>query len=270
MSDVQVVPGNAPLAEIVAALERNWRACVREFRLAAATRLRDDDELFWYVTGLPDPAFNSVMYANLTPERIDVAVAEIRELRRQHGVPMNWLVGPTSRPTNLPSQLRARGFRYIADIVPLMLRLADLPPAGAPVPGLTVEQVMNAAVLDQWIVTEGRGFELAGVMDRGVTALRQGMGVGDGVLRTHLLGRLHGRPVATASVILAGGIGGIFDVSTVPEARHLGIGTAMTRAALDIVAARGYEVVFLQASAMGQRLYRRLGFRDCCSCAVYG
>jgi ribosomal protein S18 acetylase RimI-like enzyme len=264
------LPGDAPDADIVAALEQNWRACVREFGHAPATRLRDDHELFWYVTGLPDAAFNSVMYANLAPDRIDAAVEEIRALRRQHGVPMNWLIGPTSRPTNLPSQLRARGFSYIADLVPLTLKLADLRPGSNPRAVLTVERVESTDVLEEWIDAESRGFELAGTLDQGIATLRRGMGIGDATVRTHLLGRVDGRPVATASVVLAGGIGGIYDVSTVPEMRQRGIGTAMTRAALDLIRVAGHELAFLQASEMGQNLYRRLGFRDRCICAVYG
>ncbi len=267
---VPALPGDAPDADVVAALERNWRACVREFGHAPATRLRDDDELFWYVTGLPDAAFNSVMYANLGPDRIDAAVDEIKALRRQHRVPMNWLIGPTSRPTNLPSQLRARGFQYIADLVPLTLKLADLRPGSSPRAVLTVERVESTSVLEEWIEAESRGFELAGALDRGIATLRRGMGVGDGVLRTHLLGRVDGAPVATASVVVAGGIGGIYDVSTVPDLRERGIGTAMTRAALEVIRAAGHELAFLQASVMGQRMYRRLGFRDRCTCAVYG
>jgi ribosomal protein S18 acetylase RimI-like enzyme len=266
----RILPGDAPDAAVVTALEQNWRACVREFDLAPETSIRDDAEMFWYMTGLPDAAFNSVMYANLTPERIDAAVDEVRALRRRHRVPMNWLIGPTSRPTNLPSQLRARGFSYIADLVPLTLKLADLRPGPPPPDGLTIERVEDTATLEEWIDAERGGFELAGELDRGITTLRRGMGPGDGTVRTHLLGRLDGWPVATASVLLAGGIGGIYDVSTMPVARNRGIGTAITRAALALIRAHEYQMVFLQASAMGQRLYHRLGFRDRCVCAVYG
>ena len=96
------------------------------------------------------------------------------------------------------------------------------------------------------------------------------MGIGHGLPLHHLLGRLDGRPVATASVLLDGGIAGVYDVSTVPGARRRGIGTALTVAALQLGRADGYEIAFLQPSAMGRRLYERLGFRECCVCRVYG
>ena len=92
-----VVPADAAPETIVGAVERNWRASVRAFGLAPTTVVRDDPELFWYVTGLPDAAFNSVMYANLAPERVDAAVDELFRLRETYDVPMGWLVGPTSR-----------------------------------------------------------------------------------------------------------------------------------------------------------------------------
>ena len=131
-----VLAATAPHDAIVAAVEQNWRAALCTFGLAPGTTIRDDAELFWYVTGLPDPSFNSIMYANLAPDRIDAAVEELHALRRRHGVPVNWVVGPTSRPLDLPDQLRARGLRHLLDLTPLTLTLADLRDDDPPPPGL--------------------------------------------------------------------------------------------------------------------------------------
>src|SRR5262249_47395823 len=149
-----------------------------------------------------------------------------------YGVPMGWLVGPASRPADLPARLQARGLQHRVTLTPMTLALASVQAEPVPVPGLTIERVTDAAGLAAWIVAEGRGFQSTGALGRGLAALRRGMGVGHGLPLYHLLGRLDGRPVATASLLLAAGIVGIFDVSTVPEARQRGIGTAMTVAAL--------------------------------------
>jgi GNAT superfamily N-acetyltransferase len=285
-----IVPADAPHEVIAAAVDRNWRASVKAFGLAPTTLVRDDDELFWYVTGLPDAAFNSIMYANLAPERIDAAVEELQWLRRLYDVPMGWLIGPSSRPADLGERLAARGLVHRTTLTPMTVALASVQagPSTVPgsaaeaggieglsveagtVPGLTVERVRDAAVLEAWIAAEARGFQSTGPVGRGLMALRRGMGVGHGYPLTHLLGRLDGRPVATASALLAGGIVGIFDVATVPAARGRGIGTAMTLAALEVGRSAGYEIAFLQPSAMGRRLYERLGFRQRCTCQVFG
>lgn len=264
-----IVPRDAAPETVIDAVERNWRASVRTFGLAPTTVLSDDPDLSWYVTGLPDAAFNSIMYANLAPERVDAAIDELFRLRETYGVPMGWLVGPTSRPANLAARLQARGLRHGVTLTPMTLALATIQPEPVSVSGLTIETVEDAATLAAWADTEGRGFQSVGALGRGLAALRRGMGVGHGVPVYHLLGRLGGRPVATATYMLADGIVGVYDVSTVPEARQRGIGTAMTVAALQAGRAAGYEIAFLQPSAMGRPLYERLGFRQCCTCDVY-
>jgi GNAT superfamily N-acetyltransferase len=253
---------------VTVAIDLNWRASSRAFGLARSTVIRDDDELFWYVTGLPTAAFNSVMYANLAPERIDAAIAELRALRVTHGVPIGWLVGPTSRPTDLGAQLQARGLRHTVDLTPMTIPLATLP-AVEPVPGLSVERVEDQGTYEAWIDAERRGFASDDDAEAGLPALRLEMGIGHRFPLHHFLGRLNGAPVATASLLPAGGIAGIYDVSTVPTARRRGIGTAMTVTALQEARALGYEIAFLQPSAMGRPLYERLGFRQRCVCSVY-
>jgi GNAT superfamily N-acetyltransferase len=254
---------------VLAAIDLNWRASSRAFSLAPTTTIHDDDELFWYVTGLPTAAFNSVMYANLAPERIDAAVEALSALRETHGVPIGWLIGPSSRPTDLGAQLVARGFRHLVDLTPMTASLAAIP-VDAPVPGLTVERVESPAAYEAWIVAEHRGFEAEGDAESGLAALRRAMGIGHGFPLHHFLGRLDGEPVATASLLPAGGIAGVYDVSTVPEARRRGIGTAMTLATLRAARDLGYQLAFLQPSAMGRPLYERIGFRQRCICPVYG
>lgn len=255
---------------VLAAIDLNWRASSRAFGLAPSTVIRDDDELFWYVTGLPSGAFNSIMYANLpTPDRIDAAVAELHALRERHGVPVGWLVGPSSRPTDLDRQLEARGLELRVTLIPMTMTLDALPSA-EPVPGLTVERVEDPAAYEAWIIAEHRGFEEEGDAESGLAALRRAMGIGHGYPLYHFLGRLDGAPVATATLLPAGGIAGIHDVSTVPAARRRGIGTAMTLAALREARRLGYAIAFLQPSAMGRPLYERIGFRQRCACPAYG
>src|SRR5262245_19793467 len=88
MHDILHDPSESTL---LVAIDRNWRASMRAFGLAPQVHLRDDERAFWYITGVPDSAFNSIMYANLAPDQIDAAVQELRGLRAGYAVPMNWL-----------------------------------------------------------------------------------------------------------------------------------------------------------------------------------
>jgi len=54
---------------------------------------------------------------------------------------------------------------------------------------------------------------------------------------------------------------GIFNVATPPEHRGHGYGAAITAQAIHDGFAAGAELSWLQSSAMGESVYRRLGFR---------
>jgi ribosomal protein S18 acetylase RimI-like enzyme len=76
------------------------------------------------------------------------------------------------------------------------------------------------------------------------------------------VGRLEDRPVTTAMGWTANGATGIFQVATAPVDRRRGYGGAVTsRAVLDGFAA-GADLAWLQSSRSGERLYRKLGFRQ--------
>jgi ribosomal protein S18 acetylase RimI-like enzyme len=85
----------------------------------------------------------------------------------------------------------------------------------------------------------------------------------------HVIGLLDGTPVATASLMVAGGAAGIYNVVTLESVRRRGIGTAMTAAAVRRGAERGMELATLQASSMGRPVYERLGFRFVCDLVPY-
>jgi GNAT superfamily N-acetyltransferase len=74
-------------------------------------------------------------------------------------------------------------------------------------------------------------------------------------------GYLDGKAVATCSLFLTGRVAGIYNVSTLPEARGRGIGEAMTWRAVEVGAERGALIASLQASDMGRPVYERMGFR---------
>jgi ribosomal protein S18 acetylase RimI-like enzyme len=69
-----------------------------------------------------------------------------------------------------------------------------------------------------------------------------------------------GEPAAGAMVILSHGIGGIYWVGTLPAARGRGLAELCTRAAGNAGFDMGARVITLQASIMGDPIYRRMGY----------
>jgi ribosomal protein S18 acetylase RimI-like enzyme len=83
------------------------------------------------------------------------------------------------------------------------------------------------------------------------------------------VGSLDGRVVASSGMMLAGGVAGIYNVATAPDARRRGIGAALTAAAVAEGRERGYEVAVLGASELGYGVYARMGFREVCRDRVW-
>jgi ribosomal protein S18 acetylase RimI-like enzyme len=76
------------------------------------------------------------------------------------------------------------------------------------------------------------------------------------------LGRAAGRDVTTAASYVVDGDVGIFNVATPSEYRGRGYGVTITSHAILEGFAAGADFAYLQSSAIGESVYRRLGFRE--------
>lgn len=144
--------------------------------------------------------------------------------------------------------LRERGYRLGS--APAMVLPPDSEPRPAP-PDLRVVEVADADgardAANLWIEGFGiDGADPASVLDeRGLRAWRVWVGYANGV------------PVSTAAAWTGEGFVGIYAVATSRTARGRGYGEALTWAA---VGADPSMPATLQASSMGEPVYRRMGF----------
>lgn len=77
-------------------------------------------------------------------------------------------------------------------------------------------------------------------------------------------------PVATAATVVSRGVIGVYNVATMPDVRGRGYGEAVMRHAIEAAAAEsGLHRVILQSTAMGESLYKQLGFREVTRVVVF-
>jgi GNAT superfamily N-acetyltransferase len=265
---VSASPAELGPARVVELIEANDAAFLLGLGRAGGGEERHDRHLHWIIGGSPVDYHNCVLHADLAPEQVEGAIEEAIEAFRAHGVPGTWHVGPSSRPLDLGPRLLARGFGggwadqgMAADLMAL--------PEDVPVPAeLRITRVRDRQGLRHWAAA--RALDPEGELEsRWVAEMYARIGLGDEVPWRHYLGWLGEQPVATATLCLGAGVAGLYFVLTNPAARRLGIGAAITLAALRDARAIGYRVGVLGASPMGHPLYRRLGFADYCRIKVY-
>jgi GNAT superfamily N-acetyltransferase len=122
---------------------------------------------------------------------------------------------------------------------------------------LRIEQVRDHAMLEVWKQVSAAGFGVDIQVHADAYARH---GFGPQAVSLHYTGYLDDEPVTSGTLLLAGGIAGIWDVSTPPAHRGKGFGGAITLAMLRTAHERGYQYAWTWSSRMGKRVYERVGF----------
>ncbi|HZO73799.1 MAG TPA: GNAT family N-acetyltransferase [Ktedonobacteraceae bacterium] len=256
------------LSSLLPAMEANVHAAwIRLSRMLGA-EIHDEPQLLWFSSGRPFHLANGIMHAHFPSNNIKETFEEKLKQLTAPRVPLAWLVGPCTHPTDLGNYLQERG--WMRDDAPGMAidlqTLGNQPPLP---PRLTIERVDDGAALSTWLRVMTVGSELPDeilslLLD--ITAKRDFKAVPD----VHCyLGKLDGEPVATSLLFLGGGVAGIYNVATLSEARQQGIGSTLTVIPLLEARKQGYRIGTLQSTPMGLNLYRRLGFREYCLFSAY-
>ncbi len=245
---------------LVDAIEQNCIDFFMNFGRGPGCEVHEDRGVTWFATGLPDPLFNGVMTARLAPEdvgrRVDDLLAEFRKRR----LPLEWTVGSSTVPSGLGSHLRARGLTHVLVVPGMAMDLTQLP--DEPLPrNLTIDRAEHRGDLEAFLRVFAATFKIDEALLPRLVTIRMGLPT-NRESSIALLGRLDGRPVASAEVFASAGVAGLYSVGTLPAVRGQGLGRAMTVAALGEARDRGYRVGVLQGTEMGVPVYRRLGFRE--------
>ncbi|MBA3824267.1 MAG: GNAT family N-acetyltransferase [Ktedonobacterales bacterium] len=254
------------VAAIEAAFVQYTVACV----LAAGGEAHTEPSMTWVYGTNHLAYFNGVFQTTLSDADAPAAIEERLRFFAEQGRRMTWWVTPNSRPVNLPQLLAAHGMHETWRDTGMALDLSTLAPGAPPLAkGITVAPVANAAEFRDWLHAFGAGFDLPEGITQSYGAMLQSVPFGQHPVGPFFLARQAGEPVGTSALFTTAGVAGVYEVCTAPHARGQGIATALVLAALRQGMARGYRVGVIHASEMGERVYRRLGFRAYCTLAAY-
>jgi len=248
-----------PTDLIPAAIEGNLFALYRTVAEFSKKPIHIGPKVSW-VNFTPSPWAGTIFGADFPAADAGKEIRSVKEQIRLGNAPRSWRTGPSTRPENLEAYLLVEGFAKKWDSAGMGMELAGAPfDAGMP-PGLEIEPVSSDLALREWawVATLGLFNRPESEADYFYELMRSAKACGR---LDFFLGRYEGRPAASSAAFFHDGIAGIYFVATLPEFRRKGFGRSITFAPLRKAQGAGARGAILQASALGEAVYRRLGFQ---------
>ena len=235
----------------------NYAEALREMSRRSAGAVHDEDGLLLFAGGHALPVLiNGAMRTDTAVAPADVlARARAFFAARQRGFS---IIVRAHADADLQEAAAAAGLLAYGAAPGMVLdhRLADAVPPG----GVRLRRVASLADATEFASVMDAAYESLG-MPRGVAAVQ--FARLEALVAPHIvavLADVDGVPSAGALTIVTHGVAGVYWVGTRPQARGRGLAELCTRAVGNAGFDLGARVAALQASPMGEPVYRRMGY----------
>jgi len=236
-------------------MQENMLAYFRLFAGLSGVTVADED-VFWFVNAKAEPG-NHTLRTRIPSADVESRIDEITDQIGQYADHMDWLVFPSCQPADLGKRLEARGMSGGPGGIWMIADLTSLPGQFSRPDRFRISRVLNAKMLDTWKQVSAAGFGFDAQIYFDAYARRD---FGSEAVSLHYIGYQQDEPVTSSTLLMAGDIAGIWDVSTPASFRGQGYGSAITLAMMQEAHDRGYQHAWVWSSNMGKRVYEKVGF----------
>jgi GNAT superfamily N-acetyltransferase len=235
-------------------LTANFVGAIKAFAECAGGKVKETSGVICIKTPLK-PAFFNTTFLNAHTTLSKNLLEKIKAFYRDRKEEWCFTVSPGAEPLleTIIEHAKVSGRNTTAEMVVSKenVRFREQPP------DLEIEVVSNLKSLGTWLRVSEKGWGI----EPGSLRLHVTKKTLEFPGATYFLGLNNGKPVSTSMSFISDKIVGIYNVSTIPEARGKGFGEALTAAAIKHGFENGCTISSLQASPKGFPVYFRMGFR---------
>ena len=229
-----------------------------------ANRVAHTNEAIKWVITRPSVWPNYLFDEQFEKSNIEEQIIYIKNQIKTKKAPSQWFIGPRSNSPNLANILNKHSFTKIGQWPGMAVRLSEMNKNFPKPLNLTIKIIDDNKTLIQWVEVVSLAMFGGGFI--GIDLFKNL--ISEQNVRFYLA-LLNQKPVATSMLFISSGIAGLYLISTLPEYRNQGIGTIVTLAPLIDAQKIGYCIGGLFATYLGERVYRKIGFKKYCNFDIY-
>ncbi len=207
-----------------------------------------------WVNTTPSTWPNFIFDSNFKADELNDRVREINAEIETLVVPPLWIVSTNEQTGPLTTALEENGLRLSAQWTGIAMDLA--PFQASPLPeGLVIHSVNDLTLLGEWCTVASKYLFNSSPLDVDLFAKF----LNDEHIKMYL-GKYNGIPVSTLLMYLSGDVAGLYMGTTSSEYRNKGFGSAILSFPMMEAKKMNYRITIGQATAMGLRTWKKLGF----------
>ena len=248
---------NFLLSSIEQNLDEFYLKCSRHSNFES----KNTDKLKWVRAKNADWP-SCIFQAIFNDSDIDFEIEQVIGLIQSGKAPDDWTVGPLTIPKNFGKFLLKHDFSDVFHQAGMALNLSKLKLSTKVNTNLIVKKVKNEEELRNWSKIVSEVFHIKVDND-----LLEYLRVQSEV--AFYIGFYNNICVSALLLYLIPEVAGLHAVSTLPDYRNNNFALTMSNKALLDARTLGYEYGVLQASSMGQFVYKKLGFEKYCDIITY-
>jgi len=203
-----------------------------------------------------------IFRANFVKQNIDSEIKKIKSLIKKEQAPNGWTIGPLTKPKNLGRYLERCGFSKVYHQSGMAVNLIKIKETPIIESDLVINVVTTVDQLKMWSENVSTVFNIKVDFEL-LNFLFETNKV------QFYLGLFNKEVVSTLMLYLSAGVAGLHAVATLSDFRSKGFGYTISRTALIDAYNLGYSIGVLQASSLGETVYRKLKFKKYCDIISY-